>query len=85
MVFKTISLPLLAPAFSTAAVLVMARSLGETGATMAVSEKVLTAPVYIVNFVKSGQLEQAGIASAILIGFSFITFIIFRRLALLRR
>jgi thiamine transport system permease protein len=84
-VFQTISLPLLAPTFSTAAILVLARSLGETGATMAVSERVLTAPVFIVDLVKTQQLEQAGIASAILISISFFIFTLFRRLAIIRR
>jgi ABC-type sulfate transport system permease component len=81
--FKTIVLPLLAPAFATASILVFARSLGETGATMAVTKKVLTAPVYLVDLVQNNQIEEAGLASAILIALSFVIFNLFKKLATL--
>jgi len=85
MVLRSIILPLLAPAFVTAAVLVATRSLSETGATMAVTKNAVTAPVYIVNLVNNQQLEQAGIASALLIILTFAMFTLLRRSAFVKR
>ncbi|MBN1263041.1 MAG: iron ABC transporter permease [Candidatus Pacebacteria bacterium] len=85
MVLRSVVLPLLSPSFATAAVLVVARSLGETGATMAVSSEVITAPVYIVDLVNEYQIRQAGIASALLITLSFGVFALLRRSAFARR
>ncbi|MBC7091860.1 MAG: iron ABC transporter permease, partial [Nitrososphaeria archaeon] len=62
------------------AIFVFTRSLDETGATLAVAPKALTAPVIIVDFVKKGLLPEAGISALALIIFSYIILLIIRRL-----
>jgi len=62
------------------AIFVFTRSLDETGATLAVAPKAITAPVIIVDFVKKGMLPEAGISALTLIIFSYIMLLVIRRL-----
>lgn len=70
--FRTITLPLIKPAIIAGALISFTRSLGETGATLAVSPKAITVPVYIVNLVRDGMLDEASGACIILIIVSFL-------------
>ena len=66
--FRTIDFPLFKNGVVTGAVLTFTRSLSETGATtMVASLATMTAPVFVVNLKKSGDIPQAAIASIILI------------------
>ncbi len=66
--FRTIDLPLFKNGVVTGAVLTFTRSLSETGATtMVASLATMTAPVFVVNLKKSGDIPQAAVASIILI------------------
>ncbi|HUW22172.1 MAG TPA: ABC transporter permease subunit [Candidatus Bathyarchaeia archaeon] len=75
-VFKTVTLPLVVPTLESSAIMAFTRSLSETGATMSVAPRAITAPVYIVNLVTSGRTNQAAFASVILILFSFLFFLV---------
>jgi thiamine transport system permease protein len=54
------------------------RSLGETGATLAIQSSASTAPVYIVNLVRGGSYYQAGLACIILIFVSYLAMLALR-------
>jgi len=62
------------------AIFVFTRSLDETGATLAVAPRALTAPVIIVDFVKKGMLPEAGVSALVLIVFSYVVLLMIRRL-----
>lgn len=64
--FQTVLLPLIKPAIIAGCIMAFMRSLSETGATLAVSDKIQTVPILIVNLVKSGQYSQAAFISTIL-------------------
>ena len=66
-VFKRITFPLIKPGIVSGLILSYTRSLGETGATLAVTPHALTAPVYIVSLVKSEAYSQAGSACIVLL------------------
>jgi thiamine transport system permease protein len=74
-VFKTIVLPLTKYSMLSGAIMVFARSVSETGATLAVSSKIPTAPVVLVNWVKGvvpATPMEIGLGAGILILLSFI-------------
>ncbi len=87
-VFRTIMLPLAKYSILSGAIMVFTRSISETGATLAVVTNLQTAPVVIVNWVKTLQnpaLVNTGITSSvvglgcgILIVFSFIILLLLR-------
>jgi thiamine transport system permease protein len=87
-VFRTIVLPLTKYSILSGAVIVFARSISETGATLAVSTNLVTAPVLIVNWVNALRGVSApipgvnsltvGLACGILILFSFVILLILR-------
>ena len=87
-VFRTIMLPLAKYSILSGAIMVFTRSISETGATLAVVTNLQTAPVVIVNWVKTLQnpaLVNTGINSSvvglgcgILIVFSFIILLLLR-------
>ncbi len=60
------------------AIMAFTRSLGETGATLAVVDNANTIPVYIVGLVKSGSYYPAALACLVLIVVSFVTMMIMR-------
>ena len=76
-VFRTIDLPLFKDGVITGSVLAFTRSLSETGATMMVAGAAsMTAPVFIVELKRSGNIPQAAVASIILIILSLAILII---------
>ena len=87
-VFRTIVLPLTKYSILSGAVIVFARSISETGATLAVSTNLVTAPVLIVNWVNALRgvsppipgvtALTVGLACGILILFSFIILLVLR-------
>jgi thiamine transport system permease protein len=79
-VFKRVMFPMVKASVLAGAIMTFTRSLGETGATLAVSPKAITAPVYIVELIRSGSYYQAGLASILLIIVSFIIVLVMRRL-----
>ncbi len=87
-VFKSIVLPLTKYSILSGAILVFTRSVSETGATLAVTSNLQTAPVLIVNWVNSirgtgtiipGVTPLAvGLACGLLILFSFVILLVLR-------
>ncbi len=89
-VFRSIVLPLTKYSILSGAIIVFTRSVSETGATLAVTSKLQTAPVLLVNWVNSVRGVIApipgvdsltvGLACGILILFSFIILLVLRLL-----
>ena len=89
-VFKTIVLPITKYSILSGAIIVFTRSVSETGATLAVTSKLVTAPVLLVNWVNSlrGVIVPIagvdaltiGLACGLLILFSFIILLVLRLL-----
>ncbi len=87
-VFRSIVLPLTKYSILSGAIIVFARSVSETGATLAVSTNLVTAPVLIVNWVNAIRgvaspipgvtAFTVGLACGILILFSFIILLVLR-------
>ncbi|RLG42133.1 MAG: iron ABC transporter permease [Thermoproteota archaeon] len=65
--FRKITFPLIKPGIVAGTILSFTRSLGETGATISVVPKALTAPVYIVELVSERAYSVAGISCMILL------------------
>ena len=83
-VFRTIILPLTKYSILSGAILVFTRSVSETGATSAVVSSLKTAPVVIVNWVKTKGLAtplEIGLGCGFLILFSFIILLALRFIA----
>ena len=89
-VFRSIVLPLTKYSILSGAIIVFTRSVSETGATLAVSSNLQTAPVLIVNWVNSLRgvtppipgvnSLTVGLACGFLILFSFIILLVLRLL-----
>ena len=89
-VFRSIVLPLTKYSILSGAIIVFTRSVSETGATLAVTQHLQTAPVLIVNWVNRIRGLQrrfqaltsltVGLACGILILFSFIILLVLRLL-----
>ena len=87
-VFRTIVWPLTKYSMLSGAIIVFTRSVSETGATLAVANQLKTTPVLIVNWVNSirGTIPPiegvtalvVGLASGLLILFSFIILLVLR-------
>ncbi|XHH09613.1 MAG: ABC transporter permease [Candidatus Bathyarchaeia archaeon] len=80
-VFKTIVLPLTKYSILSGAIMVFTRSVSETGATLAVSSNLQTAPVVIVNWVRgvvAASPLDIGLGCGILIVLSFIILLVLR-------
>jgi ABC-type sulfate transport system permease component len=80
-VFRTIVFPLTKYSMLSGAIMVFTRSVSETGATLAVSSTLQTAPVLLVNWIKqtvpASGLDIA-LAAGFLILFSFIILLVLR-------
>lgn len=80
-VFRTIMFPLTKYSMLSGAIMVFTRSVSETGATLAVTSDLQTAPVLLVNWIKgavpASSLDIA-LASGLLILFSFIILLVLR-------
>ncbi len=80
-VFKSVVLPLTKYSILSGAIMVFTRSVSETGATLAVSTNLQTAPVVIVNWVKGvvhASPADIGLGCGILIVLSFIILLVLR-------
>ncbi|MFA6803930.1 MAG: iron ABC transporter permease [Candidatus Methanomethylophilaceae archaeon] len=81
--FRKVLLPIIKSSVIAGGILAFTRSLGETGATVAISSTVMTAPIYIMNLVKAGSITgdyyAAAISSIILIVICFILMFMVRR------
>lgn len=79
-IFRKITLPLTKYSVFSGAILVFTRSVSETGATVAVSETLRTAPVLLVSWIKGGIVPQSTQALAVgfLISASFLTLLLLR-------
>jgi thiamine transport system permease protein len=67
------------------AIMAFTRSLGETGATIAVAPDANTAPIYIVNLIKASDFYSAAVACIVLIVISFAFMLALRRITRKRR
>jgi thiamine transport system permease protein len=80
-VFRTIVFPLTKYSMLSGAIMVFTRSVSETGATLAVTSNLTTAPVLLVNWIKqvvpASSLDIA-LASGFLVLFSFIILLVLR-------
>ncbi len=66
--FRRVTFPVIKPAILAGSIMAFTRSVGETGATQAVSPQAVTAPVYIVNLLnaKTGNFYLAALSVSIL-------------------
>jgi len=84
-VFRRVLFPAIRPAVLAGSIMAFTRSLGETGATQAVSSSTETIPILIVNLItKTKDYYQAALAQLVLLFVSFAA-ILALRLALERR
>jgi thiamine transport system permease protein len=77
-VFKKIMYPSIKFSILAGAIMAFTRSLGETGATLAVVKDANTVPVYIVKLVQNLEYYPAALACIVLIAITFITMMIMR-------
>ncbi len=77
--FRRVLLPMIKGSILAGAIMAFTRSLGETGATLAVVANANTAPVYIVNLVNSQSYYLAAMACIILIIISYMFMLLLRR------
>ncbi|MFW9779976.1 MAG: ABC transporter permease [Candidatus Heimdallarchaeota archaeon] len=66
-VFRNVTLPVIKFSIIAGAIMSFTRSIGETGATLAVSPFSITAPVFIVNLIKESNYFFAALTTIILI------------------
>ena len=77
-VFRRVLFPMIKSSVLAGSIIALARSLGETGATLAVSPTTVTAPVYIVNLINNKAYYQTALACIVLIIVSFIFLLLLR-------
>ena len=70
--FSKVLMPIIKSSIIAGAILAFTRSLGETGATIAISNSVSTVPVYIMDLIGSGKYSEAALCSIILIVICFV-------------
>ncbi|MDR2846708.1 MAG: ABC transporter permease subunit [Candidatus Methanoplasma sp.] len=70
--FSKVLMPIIKSSIIAGAILAFTRSLGETGATVAISDSVKTVPVYIMDLIKENSYSEAAMCSIILIAMCFI-------------
>jgi thiamine transport system permease protein len=70
--FRRVLYPMIKASILAGAIMAFTRSLGETGATLAVVSNAKTAPVYIVNEIKAENFYVAAVACIILIIVSYV-------------
>lgn len=78
--FRAILLPIIKSSVVAGCILAFTRSLGETGATLAISSDVSTVPIYITNLVSAGDYTEAAMCSIVLIAICFILMMAVRML-----
>ena len=70
--FRTVVLPLIKPTLIAGVVVAFMRSVSETGGTLAVSQKIQTVPLLIVNLSKAGHNDAAASAAVLLVFLSIL-------------
>lgn len=70
--FRKVLLPIIQSSVIAGGILAFTRSLGETGATKAIADSVITVPIYIVNFIDSGEYYPAAVSAIVLIVICFL-------------
>jgi len=83
--FRRVLYPMIRGSILAGSIMAFTRSLGETGATLAVVADANTAPVYIVNLVQEGAFYRAAIACIVLIAVSYVAMILLRYVTRRRR
>jgi len=85
--FKRIMFPIVKPSILAGAIMAFTRSIGETGATLAVSNQIFTAPILIVRYTAGAarDLYTAGLLIAIMIIVSSFAILVMRLLTSRRR
>ncbi|MCL1811160.1 MAG: ABC transporter permease subunit, partial [Methanomassiliicoccaceae archaeon] len=70
--FSKVLMPIIKSSIIAGAILAFTRSLGETGATIAISDSVKTVPIYIMDLIKANNYSEAALCSIILIAICFV-------------
>jgi thiamine transport system permease protein len=84
--FRRVLYPMISSSILAGAIMAFTRSLGETGATLAVYKGAITAPIYIVNLiVKDHNYYSAAVACIVLIAISFVFMLALRRITRKRK
>lgn len=83
--FRKVLFPIIQSSVIAGCILAFTRSLGETGATMAISESVVTVPIYIMELIDAGLQYQAAVSSIVLIAICFVFMFGIRVIAKKRR
>lgn len=78
--FRKILLPIVKSSVIAGGILAFTRSLGETGATVAISGSVSTVPIYITQLVQDHMYADAAMCSIVLIVICFILMMVVRAL-----
>ncbi|MHA1330632.1 MAG: ABC transporter permease [Candidatus Hodarchaeales archaeon] len=76
--FKNVTLPVIKFSIIAGAIMSFTRSIGETGATLAVSPDSITAPVFIVTLIKEGNYFFAALTTIFLILISSVLIFVLR-------
>lgn len=70
--YRKVLLPIIKSSLLAGVILAFTRSLGETGATLAISDDILTVPIYITQLVQEHSYAEAALCSMILIAICFV-------------
>ena len=70
--FSKVLMPIIKSSVIAGGILAFTRSLGETGATVAITSDISTVPVYIMNLISDDMYSEAAICSIILIIICFV-------------
>jgi len=76
--FSKVLMPIIQSSIIAGAILAFTRSLGETGATVAISSSVNTVPVYIMSLISAKNYSEAAFCSIILIAICFVLMLVIR-------
>ncbi len=76
--FSKVLMPIIKSSIIAGAILAFTRSLGETGATVAISSSVKTVPVYIMDLIGQDSYSEAAFCSIILIAICFVFMFVVR-------
>lgn len=76
--FSKVLMPIIKSSIIAGAILAFTRSLGETGATLAISDSVKTVPIYIMDLIHANNYSEAAFCSIILIAICFVFMVALR-------
>jgi ABC-type Fe3+ transport system, permease component len=76
--FSKVLMPIVKSSIFAGAILAFTRSLGETGATLAISDSVKTVPIYIMDLINDKMYSEAALCSIILIAICFVLMVAVR-------